>query len=60
MKYAAVIRDRWNIIVRVEERPSKVQANRAGEFFERRNKGWWFTVAEGEEDIELYKAMINM
>lgn len=60
MKYAAVIYDRLNIVVKVEERPSEERANKAGEFFVGRNSGWWYQVVAGEENIEMYKAMINL
>lgn len=56
MKYAAVIYDPMNIIVRVEERPTEDRAIKAGEFFAKR--GYWYLIAS-ERDIEMYKAMIN-
>ena len=59
MKYAAVIYDPMNIIVRVEERPTHERATKAGRFFTRNRRGWWYHVAQGEEEIELSKALIN-
>ena len=56
MKYAAVIHDKWNVIVRVEERPTEERAIKAGEFFAKR--GYWYLIAS-ERDIEMYKSMIN-
>lgn len=59
MKYAAVIYDRMNVIVRVEERPSRERAERAGSFWTKYTG--WFKVVEGDEDlVGMYKAMINM
>ena len=60
MKYAAVIRDNWNVIVRVEERPTEEQAVKAGQFFTRLKNcsGAWFRVVEGD-DVDFYKALIN-
>lgn len=57
-KFAAIIRDKMNIIVRVEERPTEERARKAGEFFTKR--GGWYTIAEGAEEIEMYKTMINL
>lgn len=59
MKYAAVIYDPMNIIVRVEERPDEKRARKAGEFFTRR-PGYWYKVVSGHEIIGMYKAMINI
>lgn len=58
MKYAAVIYDRWNIIIMVNEMPSEERANKSGKFWTR--QGGWYQVIEGEDNIEMYKAMINM
>lgn len=56
-EFAAVIYDRMNIIVRVEERLSAAAAWRAGNFWTK--FGGWFKVVEGREEIDMYKAMIN-
>lgn len=56
-KFAAVIYDSHNVITRVEERPTSERATRAGEFYTRANG--WYKVISGEDDIELYKALIN-
>lgn len=56
-EYAAVIYDRFNVIIRVEERPTAERAMRAGEFWTRISG--WYQIAEGRESIEMYKAMIN-
>ena len=58
-RYAAVIRDNMNVIVRVEERPTWWRARKAGEFFTKSHKGWWWTIAVDEEEIELFKSLIN-
>jgi hypothetical protein len=58
-KYAAVIYDRFNVVTRVEERPTRERAMKAGAFFTVGRKGWWWIIAEEEEEIEMYKAMIN-
>ena len=57
--YAAVIYDPMNIVTRVEERPTRERAEKAGNFFTRR-AGWWYQIVEGREDIEMSKATINM
>lgn len=57
-EYAAVIYNRMNIIVRVEERPTMERAKKAGEFWAK--FGGWYKVVSGRESIEMYKAMINM
>lgn len=57
-EYAAVIYNRMNIIVRVEERPTMERAEMAGEFWTK--FGGWYKVVSGRESIEMYKAMINM
>lgn len=57
--YAAVIYDPMNIVSRVEVRPTKERAMKAGAFFTVGRKGWWWIVAEGDEEIELYKSLIN-
>ena len=59
MKYAAVIRDSRNVIVRVEERPTEARAIMAGQFFERRNRGWWWSIAHGDDVIDMFKRLIN-
>ena len=59
MKYAAVIRDNWNVIVRVEERATEERARKAAEFFTKNHRGWWWTIAIGEREIELFKSLIN-
>jgi len=57
--YVAVIYDRMNVIVRVEERPSRERAEMAGKFWTK--CAGWFKVVEGDEDlVGMYKAMINM
>lgn len=60
MRYAAVVRDNMNVIVRVEERPTELRAIRAGQFFTNNHPGWWWSVAHGEDIIEMFKSMINM
>lgn len=57
-EYAAVIYDRFNVVVRVEERPSEPRAVKAGEFFTR--LGGWYQVVRGRDDIEMYKGLLNM
>ena len=57
-EYAAVIYDRFNVIVKVEERPTAVRAMKAGEFWTR--VSGWYQIVSGEDNIEMYKAMINM
>ena len=57
-KFAAIIYDKMNIIVRVEERPTRERAEMAGRFFTRRTG--WYKIAQGAEDIEMYKAIINL
>ncbi len=57
-EYAAVIYDRFNVIIRVEERPDEKRARRAGDFYTRM-PGYWYRLAHGRESIEMYKAMIN-
>lgn len=57
-KYAAVIYDPMNIIVRVEERPDEKRARKAGDFYTKK-PGYWYWIAKGRESIEMYKAMIN-
>ena len=59
MEYAAVIYDAMNVIVRVEERPDERRARKAGEFYTKRRPGWWYTVAEGEDVIDMFKGLIN-
>lgn len=56
MKFAAIIYDSYNIIVRVEERPTLERAIKAGKYYTR-TRGW-FQIAK-EEEIEMYKALIN-
>lgn len=56
-RYAAVIYDRFNVITRVEERPTAERAMKAGEFWTRMSG--WYQIVSGEESIEMYKAMIN-
>ena len=56
-KYAAVIYDAHNVIVRVEERPTEERAQKAGEFWTRFD-GWYRVVKD--EEVELSKAMINL
>lgn len=56
-KYAAVIYDHHNIVTRVEERPTEDRANRDGQFWTRMTG--WYKVVEGEEEIEMYKGLIN-
>lgn len=58
MKYAAVIYNRKNIIVRVEERPTRERAEKAGKFWTKREG--WYKIAEGREDIEFFKNIINI
>lgn len=60
MKYAAVIRDNMNVIVRVEERPTEARAIMAGQFFTKNHRGWWWSIAHGEDVIEMFKSMINI
>lgn len=55
--YAAIIYDKMNIITRVEERPTKERAAKAGVFYT--TLGGWFRVTDDQEDIELSKALIN-
>ena len=57
-EYAAIIRDRMNVIIRVEERPTEQRAIKAGQFWTKR--GGWFTVAQGREVIDMFKQMINL
>lgn len=57
-EYAAVIYDRFNVIVKVEERPTAERAMKAGEFWTR--VSGWYKIVSGADDIEMYKAMINM
>lgn len=59
MKYAAVIRDYHNVIVRVEERPTRERALKAAHFFSERVQGGWWFLAIGEEEVEMYKSLIN-
>ena len=59
MKYAAVIRDNWNVIVRVEERLTEERAKKAAIFYTKNHPGWWWTIAIGEHEIELFKSLIN-
>lgn len=54
--YYAVIYDKFNIVTRVEGRPSAARADQAGRFFTR--FGGWYKVV-GEEDADLYKSLIN-
>lgn len=56
--YAAVIYDPMNIVVRVEERPTRERAEKAGKFYTKR-AGWWYLIVSDWHDIELYKALIN-
>lgn len=60
MKYAAVIYDYYNVVIKVEERLTEERAIRAGQFFTRlRNcNGAWFRVVSGD-DVDFYKALIN-
>jgi len=60
MKYAAVIRDNMNIVIRVEERPTEERALKAARFFTNGRTGWWWTIAIGESEIEMFKALINV
>lgn len=55
--FAAIIYDSMNVITRVEERPTKERAIRAGAFY--RRLGGWFRVTDDQEDIELSKVLIN-
>ena len=57
MKYAAVIYDQWNVVTRVEERPSEERARKAGMFLTR--QGGWFKVVSGADEIDMYKGLIN-
>lgn len=57
-KFAAVIYDRMNVITRVEERPSEERANKAGRFWTR--VSGWYKVVTGSDEIDMYKAMINL
>lgn len=59
MEYAAVIRDSFNIIIRVEERPTLERAVKAGNFFQKRINGSWFTIAEGNDVIDMFKGLVN-
>lgn len=60
MKYAAVIYDYYNVVIRVEERPTEERAIRAGQFYTRLKNcsGAWYRVVSGD-DVEFYKALIN-
>ena len=58
MRYAAVIHDRMNVVVRVEERPTEERAEKAGQFWTSRNRGWWYLIATNY-DIDMYKELIN-
>ncbi len=59
MTFAAIIRDSFNVIIKVEERPTQERAVKAGRFYENRIKGSWFTIAEGEPVIDMFKALVN-
>ena len=59
MKTAAVIYDRMNVVTRVEERPTAPRALAAGEFYTRNNPGSWYKLVQGNEEIEMYKGLIN-
>ena len=59
MTYAAIIRDSFNVIIKVEERPTQERALKAGKFFEKRIKGSWFSIAEGKDVIDMFKTLIN-
>lgn len=58
--YSAVIYNYYNIVIRVEERPTRERAIMAGQFYTRLKNcsGAWYQVVEGE-DVDLYKALIN-
>ena len=60
MNYAAVIYNYWNVVIRVEERPTRDRAVKAGIFFTglKNHSGAWYQVVEGN-DVEFYKALIN-
>ena len=59
MDYAAIIRDRFNIIIKVEERPTLERALKAGSFFKNRIPGSWFSIAEGADVIGMFKVLVN-
>lgn len=59
MRYAAVIYNYYNVVIRVEERPTRERAIKAGKFYEKfYYAGTWYKIVEGD-DIELYKSLIN-
>lgn len=60
MDYAAIIYNKFNIIVEVHETTNKKLAKRKGDFYTKYRKGYWYHLAEGKEYIEMYKAMINI
>ena len=59
MTYAAVIRDSFNVIIKVEERPTQERGVKAGRFYENRIPGSWFSIAEGADVIGMFKALVN-
>ena len=59
MDYAAIIRDRFNVIIKVEERPTLERAFKAGNFFKNRIPGSWFSIAEGADVIGMFKELVN-
>lgn len=59
MGYAAVIRDKFNVIIKVEERPTLDRAIKAGEFYLKRIIGSWYSIAEGQDVIDMFKTLIN-